>query len=130
MSLRDLIFRWTTCRACIEFLKASDGLKPRIRANKFDHPNDSGLKMEYPGGKKSTFSTCAFLRFSSRLKSSRSISEHMLCVWKSGYRGASSTKWFEKIKNGNLYLEGTLRSARPSELDEDHPKAPLKEDGR
>ncbi|UYV81704.1 hypothetical protein LAZ67_20002056 [Cordylochernes scorpioides] len=83
-----------------------------------------GLKMEYPEGKKSTFSTSAFLCFSSRLKSSRSNSEHMLRVWK------SSTKWFAKFKNGDLDLEDTLRIGRPSEFDEDHPKALLKEDGR
>ncbi|UYV81564.1 SETMAR [Cordylochernes scorpioides] len=41
---------------------------------------------------KSTFSTSAFLRFSSRSKSSRSSSGHMQRVWKSCHRGASSTK--------------------------------------
>ncbi|UYV67881.1 hypothetical protein LAZ67_5002375 [Cordylochernes scorpioides] len=40
-SLKDFIFNRSTWRACLEFLKASDRLKPRVRAEDSDHPSDS-----------------------------------------------------------------------------------------
>ncbi|UYV64479.1 hypothetical protein LAZ67_3000891 [Cordylochernes scorpioides] len=40
-SLKDFIFNRSTWRACLEFLKASDRLKPRVRAEDSDHLNDS-----------------------------------------------------------------------------------------
>ncbi|UYV77323.1 hypothetical protein LAZ67_15000503 [Cordylochernes scorpioides] len=46
------------------------------------------------------------------------------------HKGESNKKWFAKFKNGNLDLEDTSRSERPSEFDEEHLKALLKEDGR
>ncbi|UYV81640.1 hypothetical protein LAZ67_20001769 [Cordylochernes scorpioides] len=42
----------------------------------------------------------------------------------------AAQKLFAKFKNGDLDLEDTLRSERPSELYEKHMKALLKEDGR
>ncbi|UYV84040.1 hypothetical protein LAZ67_X000965 [Cordylochernes scorpioides] len=41
----------------------------------------------------------------------------------------AAQKWFAKFKNGDLDLEDTPRSGRPSEFDEEHLKALLKEDG-
>ncbi|UYV62905.1 K02A2.6-like [Cordylochernes scorpioides] len=40
-SLKDFIFNRSTWRACLEFLKASDRLKPRVRAEDSDHLSDS-----------------------------------------------------------------------------------------
>ena len=37
-------------------------------------------------------------------------------------------KWFAKFKNGNFDIDNMPRSGRPSEFDEDHLKALLKEE--
>ncbi|UYV72210.1 hypothetical protein LAZ67_9002195 [Cordylochernes scorpioides] len=88
------------------------------------------LENGIPGRQKSTFLTSAFLRFSSRTKSSRSSSGHMQHVWKRCHKGASIKKWLAKFKNGNLDLEDTPQSGRLSEFNEEHLKALLKGDGR
>ncbi|UYV77411.1 SETMAR [Cordylochernes scorpioides] len=83
-------------------------------------PFENGISRRH----KSTFSTYAFLRFSSRLKSSRSSSVHM-------QRGSEQVKnGFQKFKNGDLDLEDTPRSGRSSEFNKKHLKTLLKEDGR
>ncbi|UYV83506.1 hypothetical protein LAZ67_23001258 [Cordylochernes scorpioides] len=52
-------------------------------------------------------------------------------VYGKGVIGEQATqKWFARFKNGDLDLEDTLQSGRPSEFDEEHLKALLKEDGR
>ncbi|UYV84970.1 SETMAR [Cordylochernes scorpioides] len=77
-----------------------------------------GLENEISRRQKSTFSTSAFLRFSSRSKSSRSSSGHMQRVWKS----SKTVTWTLKTR-----FEA---DDRPSEFDEEHLKTLLKEDGR
>ena len=42
----------------------------------------------------------------------------------------TTRKWFAKFKNGNFDINDTPRSRRPSEFDEDHLKALLKEESR
>ena len=52
-------------------------------------------------------------------------------VYGEGVIGESTTrKWFAKFKNGNFDIEDTPHSGRPSEFDEDHLKALLKEESR
>ena len=41
---------------------------------------------------------------------------------------STARKWFAKFKNGNFDIDDTPRSGRPSEFDEDHLKALLKEE--
>ncbi|UYV74835.1 hypothetical protein LAZ67_12001208 [Cordylochernes scorpioides] len=48
---------------------------------------------------------------------------------KKGEGDRAAQKLFAKFKNGDLDLEDTPRSGRPSEFDEEHLKALLKEDG-
>ncbi|UYV64945.1 Transposase [Cordylochernes scorpioides] len=89
-----------------------------------------GLKMEYSGGKKSTFSTSAFLRFSSKSKAAEAARDICNVYGKYVIRKRAAQKWFEKFKKGDMGLEDTPRSGRPSEFVEEHLKAPLMEDGR
>ena len=50
-------------------------------------------------------------------------------VYKEGVIGESTArKWFAKFKNGSFDIDDTPRSGRPSEFDEDHLKALLKEE--
>ena len=52
-------------------------------------------------------------------------------VYGEGVIGESTArKWFAKFKNGNFDIDDTLRSGRPSEFDEYHLKALLKEKSR
>ena len=52
-------------------------------------------------------------------------------VYGEGVIGESTArKWFSKFKNGNFDIDDTPRSGRPSEFDEDHLKALLKEESR
>ena len=52
-------------------------------------------------------------------------------VYGEGVIGESTArKWFAKFKNGNFDIDDTPRSGRPSEFDEDHLKALLKEESR
>ena len=52
-------------------------------------------------------------------------------VYGEGVIGESTArKWFAKFKNGNFDIDDTPRSGRPSEFDEDHLKAFLKEESR
>ena len=50
-------------------------------------------------------------------------------VYGEGVIGESTVKkWFAKFKNGNFDIDDTPRSGKPSEFDEDHLKALLKEE--
>ena len=50
-------------------------------------------------------------------------------VYGEGVIGESTArKWFAKFKNGNFVIDNTPRTGRPSEFDEDHLKALLKEE--
>ena len=52
----------------------------------------------------------------------------MCMVYGEGVIGKSTArKWFAKFKNGNFDIDDTPCSGRPSEFDEDHLKALLKE---
>ena len=52
-------------------------------------------------------------------------------VYGEGVIGESTARnWFAKFKNGNFDINDTPRSGRPSEFDEDHLKALLKEESR
>ena len=52
-------------------------------------------------------------------------------VYREGVIGESTArKWFAKFKNGNFDIDDMLCSRRPSEFDEDHLKALLKEESR
>ena len=50
-------------------------------------------------------------------------------VYREGVIGKSmARKWFAKFKNGNFDIDNMPHSRRPSEFDEDHLKALLKEE--
>ena len=50
-------------------------------------------------------------------------------VYREGVIGESmARKWFAKFNNGNFNIDDTPCSGRPSEFDEDHLKALLKEE--
>ncbi|UYV72994.1 hypothetical protein LAZ67_10001418 [Cordylochernes scorpioides] len=78
---------------------------------------------------KSLFSTFAFLRFSSRSKSSQAARDKFNVYGKGVIGERAAHKWFAMFKNDDLDLEDTPRSGRPSEFEEEHLKALLKEDG-
>ncbi|UYV81566.1 hypothetical protein LAZ67_20001554 [Cordylochernes scorpioides] len=87
---------------------------------------ENGISMR----QKSIFSTSNILRFSSSQKATEAARD--ICnMYGKGVTGErSSTKMVCKVQNGDLDLEDTLRSGRPSEFDEEHLKALLKENGR
>ncbi|UYV66823.1 hypothetical protein LAZ67_4003005 [Cordylochernes scorpioides] len=94
--------------------------------NEFETRLENGISRR----QKSTFSTSAFLRSSMKSKSRQSSSGHMHVYGKGVIGERAAQKWFEKFKNDDLDLEDMPRSGRPSEFDEEHLKALLKEDGR
>ena len=52
-------------------------------------------------------------------------------IYREGVIGKSTArKWFAKFKNGNFNIDDTACSGRPSEFDENHLKALLKEESR
>ena len=80
--------------------------------------------MEYPGDKKHLL---YFYRGQKAAEAARDI----CMVYGEGVIGESTArKWFAKFKNGNFDIDDTPRSGRPSEFDEDHLKALLKEESR
>ena len=80
--------------------------------------------MEYPGGKKQHFLTPAILCFSSR-----SAARDICMVYRVGVIGESmARKWFAKFKNVNFDIDETPYSRRPSDFNEHHLKALLKEE--
>ncbi|UYV83996.1 hypothetical protein LAZ67_X000847 [Cordylochernes scorpioides] len=90
----------------------------------------TGLKMEYPVSKNKKFRHLLFFAFHQGQKAAEAARD--ICnVYGKGVIGErAAQKWFAKFKNGDLNLEDTPRSGRPSEFDEEHLKALLKEDGR
>ena len=87
--------------------------------------------MEYPGGKNNIFDICYFSLFNKAkklLKQPRTLLD-ICMVYGEGVIGESmARKWFAKFKNGNFDINDMLHSGRPSEFDEDHLKALLKEE--
>ena len=84
--------------------------------------------MEYPVGKKQHFQHLLFFAFHQGQKAAEAAQD-ICMVYKEGVIGKSTTtKWFTKFKNGNFDIGNTPRSRRPSEFDEDHFKALLKEE--
>ena len=87
-------------------------------------------EIQYPEGKKQHsrhLRFCAFYRGQKADEAARDI----CMVYGEVVTGESTArKWFAKFKNGNLDVDDTPRSGRPSEFDEDHLKALLKEESR
>ncbi|UYV68122.1 hypothetical protein LAZ67_5003114 [Cordylochernes scorpioides] len=87
----------------------------------------SSLKIEYPGGKIQHFRHLLFFAFH-RSQKAAEAARYICYLYGKGVIGErAAQKWFEKFKNGDLDLEDTPRSGRPSEFDEEHLKTPLKE---
>ena len=84
--------------------------------------------MEYPGGKKQHFRHLLFFAFYQGQKAAEAAQD-ICMVYGEGVIGESmARKWFAKFKNGNFDINDTPYSRRPSEFDEDHLKALLKEE--
>ncbi|UYV73730.1 hypothetical protein LAZ67_11000570 [Cordylochernes scorpioides] len=85
---------------------------------------------EYPVGKNQHFQHLLFFAFHRGQKAAEAARD--ICnVYVKGVIGEREAQiWFAKFKNGDLDLEDTPQSRRPSEFDEEHLKALLKEDGR
>ena len=84
--------------------------------------------MEYPGGKKQHFRHLLFFAFHRGQKATEAARD-ICMVYREGVIGESTArKWFAKFKNGSFDIDDTPRSGRPSEFDEDHLKALLKEE--
>ena len=86
--------------------------------------------MEYPEGKKQHFRHLLFFAFHRGQKAAEAARD-ICMVYGEGVIGESTArKWFakfKKFKNGNFDIDERPRSGRPSEFDEDHLKALLKE---
>ena len=83
--------------------------------------------MKYPGGKKQHFRHLLFFAFHQGQKAAEAAWD-ICMVYGEGVIGESmARKWFAKFKNGNFDIDDTPCSRRPSEFDEDHLKALLKE---
>ena len=88
--------------------------------------------MEYPGGKKQHFRHLLFFAFYRGQKAAEAARD-ICMVYGEGVIGESTARKCSKIakfKNGNFDIDNTPRSGRPSEFDEDHLKALLKEESR
>ena len=86
--------------------------------------------MEYPGDKKQHFEHLLFFAFHRGQKAAEAARD-ICMVYGEGVIGESTAiKRFAKFKNGNFDIDNTPRSGRPSEFDEDHLKALLKEESR
>ena len=84
--------------------------------------------MEYSGGKKQHFRHLPFFAFHQGQKAAEAAWD-ICMVYRKGVIGKSTArKWFVKFKNGNFDIDDTPHSGRPSEFDEDHLKALLKEE--
>ena len=84
--------------------------------------------MEYPGGKKQHFRHLLFFAFHRGQKVAEAAWD-ICMVYGEGVIGESmARKWFEKFENGNFDIDDTPHSGRPSEFNEDHLKALLKEE--
>ena len=84
--------------------------------------------MEYPGGKKQQFRHLLFFAFH-RGQTAAEAALDICMVYGDGVISESTArKWFAKFKTGNFDIDDTPRSGRPSEFDEDHLKALLKQE--
>ena len=84
--------------------------------------------MEYPGVKQQYFGYLLFFTFHRGQKAAEAVQD-ICMVYGEGVIGESmARKWFVKFKNGNFDIDNTPRSRRPSEFDEGHLKALLKEE--
>ena len=86
--------------------------------------------MEYPGGKKQHFRHLLFFTFHQGQKAAEAAQD-ICMVYGEGVIGESTArKWFAKFKNSNFDINDAPHTRRPSEFDEDHLKALLKEESR
>ena len=84
--------------------------------------------MEYPKGKKQHFQNLLFFAFYQN-QTAAEAARDICMVYRKGVIGESTArKWFAKFRNGNFDIDNTPCSRRPSEFDEDHLKALLKEE--
>ena len=84
--------------------------------------------MEYPWGKKQHFQHLLFFAFHQGQKAAKAAQD-ICMVYREGVIGEfTARKRFEKFKYGNFDINDMPHSRRPSEFDEDHLKAPLKEE--
>ena len=84
--------------------------------------------MEYPRGKKQHFRHLLFFGFHRGQKAAEAARDICMVYGKGVIGESTARKWFAKFKNGNFDIDDTPRSGRPSEFDEDHLKALLKEE--
>ena len=84
--------------------------------------------MEYPGGKKQHFQHLLFLAFHRGQKATEAAQDICMVYGEGVISESTARKWFAKFKNANFDIDNTLASGRPSEFDEDHLKALLKEE--
>ncbi|UYV71056.1 hypothetical protein LAZ67_8001560, partial [Cordylochernes scorpioides] len=85
------------------------------------------LKMEYPG-ENLHFRHLLFFLFHRGQKAAEAARDISNVYGKGVIGERAAQKWFAKFKNGDRDLENTPRSGRPSEFDEEHLKALMKED--
>ena len=84
--------------------------------------------MEYPRGKQQHFQHLLFFAFYQGQKAAKAARD-ICMVHREGVIGESTaSKWFAKFKNGNFDIDNMPHSKKPSEFDEDHLKALLKEE--
>ena len=84
--------------------------------------------MEYPGGKKQHFPHLLFFAFHRGQKAAEAARDICMAYGEDVKGKSTARKWFAKFKNGNFDINDTPHSERPSEFDEDHLKALLKEE--
>ena len=84
--------------------------------------------MEYPGGKKQHFQHLLFFAFYRGQKAAEIAWDICMVYGEGVISKLTARKWFAKFKNGNFDIDDTPCSGRPSEFDEDHHKALLKEE--
>ncbi|CAD5232241.1 unnamed protein product [Bursaphelenchus xylophilus] len=85
--------------------------------------------MDYPGGKNLHLRHLLFFAFHRGQKAAEAARE--ICSVYGGVIGRSAVhRWFAKFKKGDFELDDAPRSGRPTEFDEEHLIALLKEDAR
>ena len=88
------------------------------------------FEMEIPGGKKTHFRHLLYFAFCRNQKAAEAAGDICAVYGEDAIAARTAQNWFTKFKNGNFDLNDMPRSGRPTEFDEDHLKALLKEDGR
>ena len=84
--------------------------------------------MECPGGKKQHFQHLLFFAFHQGQKAAEATWDICMVYGEGAIGESTARKWFAKFKNGNFDIDDMPCSGRPSEFDEDHLKALLKEE--